>query len=73
MFDLLGNIVDFISTLVNFIISFFKNVIEMVQLVFKGFAYAIELFAFLPAQYQVSLVALVSFAVIVTILNFGGQ
>lgn len=72
MLDWLQSIGDFLSTIIDFIVAFFKNVIELVQLVFKGFAFMLEVLAFMPVQYQVVFISLISFAVIVTIVHFGG-
>lgn len=73
MFDFLENIVDFFSIIGSMIITFFTNVIEIVKLLFKGFVYLSTAIGFLPTQYQVTLLAIVSLGLIVTILNFGGQ
>lgn len=72
MLDWLESFGNFLSTIIDFIVAFFKNVIELVQLVFKGFAFMLEVLAFMPVQYQVVFISLISFAVIVTIVHFGG-
>lgn len=63
---------DFLVNIGDFLVSFFKNVIELVSLVFKGFAFAQVAISYLPIQYQVVLIAIISFSVIVTIVHFGG-
>lgn len=68
-FESIGN---FLISIGDFIVSFFKNVIEMVLLVFKAFAYTSAAIAFLPVQYQVAISVLIAFSLIVTILHFGG-
>lgn len=72
MLEWLESIGNFLSIIIDFIVAFFKNVIELVQLVFKGFAFILEVLAFMPVQYQVVFISLISFAVIVTIVHFGG-
>lgn len=72
MLEWLESFGNFFSTIIDFIVAFFKNVIELVQLVFKGFAFMLEVLAFMPVQYQVVFISLISFAVIVTIVHFGG-
>lgn len=63
---------NFIVILINFLIAFFKNVVEIVTLIFKGFVYLTQIIVFLPVQYQAVLLALISFSVIVTVIHFGG-
>lgn len=72
MLDWLSSFGDTISYLIEFIIAFFKNTIEIVLLVFKGYTYIYTVMLFLPIQYRLVLLALISFSVIVTILHFGG-
>lgn len=72
MLEWLESFGNTISAMIDFIISFFKNVVEMVILVFKGFAMINQVILYLPVQYQVVMLAFISFCVIVTILHFGG-
>lgn len=72
MLDWLTSFGDALIQIFDFIISFFKNVIEICILVFKGFAYATQVVAFLPIQYQAIVLAIVSYALIKTIIHFGG-
>lgn len=72
MLEFLNSFADFLQNVIEFIISFFTNVVEICVLVFKGFAYASAVIAYLPLQYQLILFALISYAVIVAILHFGG-
>lgn len=72
MLEWLSSLGDFLISIGDFIVSFFRNVIEIVQLVFKGFAYILQIIAFIPVQYQAVLIAFISFSVIVTIIHFGG-
>lgn len=72
MLDWLQSFGNFFTSLGDFLVSFFRNVIEIVQLVFKGFAYIMQILAFMPVQYQAVLIAFISFSVIVTIIHFGG-
>lgn len=72
MLDWLSSFGDFLSIMADFIISFFTNVVEIVILVFKGFAFMNAIIFYLPVQYQVVILAFVSFCVIRTIIHFGG-
>lgn len=72
MLDWLASFGDFLSNIIDFIVSFFTNVVELVLLVFKGFAYVTAIIVYLPIQYQAVMIALVSFCVIRTIIHFGG-
>lgn len=72
MLEWLESFGNTISAMIDFIISFFKNVVEIVILVFKGFAMINQVILYLPVQYQVVMLAFISFCVIVTILHFGG-
>lgn len=72
MLDFLETIGDAIIGLFQLITAMFVNVIKVAQLVGQGFAFAFQAIAFMPVQYQVILIACISFCVIVTILHFGG-
>lgn len=71
MLDWLKTFGDLIVSISEFIISFFRNALELIQLIFKGYAYVALIIQYLPIQYQVVLSAFVSFSVIVTIVHFG--
>lgn len=71
MLDWLKTFGDVIVQLCEFAISFFKNVIELFVLLFKAFSYLYSCILFLPIQYQVVILALVSFSLIVTIVHLG--
>lgn len=72
MLDWLQSFGNFLTSIGDFLISFFKNVIELVSLVFKGFTYIMTIIVYLPTQYQAIIIAFISFTVIVTIVHFGG-
>lgn len=72
MLDWLESFGNFLSGIIDFIVSFFTNVIEVVKLVFKGFTFLMEIITFMPPMYQFFFVGTLCFAVIVTILHFGG-
>lgn len=63
---------NFLSSIIDFIVSFFTNVVEIVVLVFKGFNYLISIVVYLPVQYQAIIIAFISFCVIRTVIHFGG-
>lgn len=71
MLDWFQTIGELIITLCTFIVSFFKNVVELVVLIFKGFSYVATIILYLPVQYQVIILAFVSYSVIVTVVHFG--
>lgn len=72
MFDLLGNIVDTIGILVDMIVSFFKNVVEVISLVATAIGEAAIVISVMPLQYRLLLLAFISFSVIITFVHFGG-
>lgn len=72
MLDWLASFGEFLTIIGDFLISFFTNVVELVLLVFKGFAFMSAIIVYLPIQYQAVILALVSFCVIRTIIHFGG-
>lgn len=72
MLEFLSAFAEFFNNVIEFIITFFTNVVEICVLVFKGFAYASAVIAYLPLQYQLILFALISYSVIVAVLHFGG-
>lgn len=73
MLDILQKFADGLSLIFDFLTSFFRNIVEIVQMAVKGFGYITAVLGFMPLQYQVALLAVVSFSFIVTILHFGGQ
>lgn len=72
MLEWFSSIGDFLVILIGMIVSFFRNVVELVVLVFKAYAYALGVLAFMPIQYRHVIIVLVSFSVIVAIIHFGG-
>ncbi len=72
MLDFFASIGDFLINIVSFVISFFRNVVEVCTLVFKGVGYAYEVLAHIPLEYQLVMIAFVSYCVIKTIIHFGG-
>lgn len=72
MIDFFNDIGNLIQTIGGFIVSFFTNIIEIVQLVFKGSVLANEVLLLMPIQYQVVLIAILAYVIIVTIIHFGG-
>lgn len=72
MLQWLKSIGDFLVMIIDFIVSFFQNVIEIVQLIIKGFGAIVTTMAYMPAQYSAFALALISFSVIVAIIHFGG-
>lgn len=71
MLDWLESFGNLIVQISSFIVAFFKNVIELVFLIFKGFGYMYTVMTYLPIQYKAVVIALVSFSVIVTVVHFG--
>lgn len=72
MLDWLASIGDFLVSVIDFIITFFTNAVEVCVIVFKGLAYATNALVFMPAPYGAAMMLLLSFAIIVTIVHFGG-
>lgn len=72
MLQFLESIGDFLINIVSFVVSFFRNVVEVCSLVFKGFGYAVTIIGYIPLEYKVIILAFISFYVIVAIIHFGG-
>ncbi len=72
MLDFFEDIANFISSIGDFIIGFFTNVINIVTLVFKGAVLGNMVIMYLPIQYQVVIAAFLAYVIIVTIIHFGG-
>lgn len=72
MLDWLESFGNFLISIGDFLISFFRNVIEIVTLVFKALSYTSTILLYVPVQYKLILIALASYCVIVTIIHFGG-
>lgn len=71
MLEWLETFGNFIVQIGEFVVAFFKNVIELIVLIFKGFGYMYTVTTYLPIQYKAVVIALVSFSVIVTVVHFG--
>lgn len=63
---------NFLISIGDFIISFFRNVIEIVTLVFKAALYVTQVIQYVPIQYKTILIAIVAYSIIVTVIHFGG-
>lgn len=72
MLSVLESIADVIINIVDFIISFFRNVVEIVTLVVQGSAYVLSIIVHLPLAYQLILSAAIAYSVIYVIVKFGG-
>lgn len=68
----LDNMLDTLNIIIDFLIAFFKNVVELVMLIGKGASIAIDIVTNLPVQYQAIMIALISYYIIHTIKNLGG-
>lgn len=72
MLDFLKSFADTIVSLIEFVVSFVKNTIEICQKLFQSYDYAIAIFQYIPAPYKGILIILISYALIRAILHFGG-
>lgn len=72
MLEWFQSIGDTIITLIDFLISFIQNVIELIGLVFKALPIINSVLLFLPVQYTAPIAVIVAFSVIVAIIHFGG-
>lgn len=71
MLDWLSSFGDFFSSIISFILDFFKEVILIITLLGKAILYATTVVNFMPTIYRVPLITLLSVAIIVTISHFG--
>lgn len=72
MLDWLSSFGNFLNIIIEYFISFLRNTVEVVLLIYKGFYLVSQVIFFLPPQYKAILVIIISFAVIINIINFGG-
>lgn len=72
MLDFLKSFADFLVNVVEFIVSFFRNVIEVCLLVFKSVSYANTVISYIPIQYRLVFSAILAFLAIKAIIHFGG-
>lgn len=72
MLHMFENLMDMLGILIDFVVTFFKNVVEMVKLVTQAFALASSVIAFMPVQYQAILIVLIAYYLIYVIIKFGG-
>lgn len=72
MFETLNRIADTLSSIINFIVDFFRNVVELCQMMYKGIATVSLMIQYLPIQYQIFFTALIAYMVIYFIIKLGG-
>lgn len=72
MFETLNRIADTLSSIINFIVDFFRNVVELCQMMYKGIATVSLMIQYLPIQYQIFFTALIAYMVIFFIIKLGG-
>lgn len=68
----LNVIQEVLGTFLDFFIRFFKNLFEIIELIFAGFTYVTQIIVALPTLYQVMLLAFVSYYLIYVIVKLGG-
>ena len=71
MFQFFDWIINLISSIINFVVSFFKMLVQIITFIVAGFAYVGTVTAYLPTFALAPLLALVGYSVIVTLINKG--
>lgn len=72
MFQIFEQLANIIVTIIDFIGTMIRNLILIVEYMVKAPVYILQAFAFIPAFITVPLMAIISFSLIVNILNKGG-
>ncbi|AXH73579.1 MAG: hypothetical protein [Inoviridae sp.] len=72
MFAFFDGLVNFISTVINFVINFFTSLVHLFIMVGQSMVYIIDCVNYLPVFLKVFILALVGLAVIFQVINHGG-
>lgn len=72
MFEFFDMITGFIETIVNFIVSTVQNIITVILMIVQGFSSVSMVISYVPPQLRVVCLALISYCVVVNLLNKGG-
>lgn len=71
MFNFFDGIADTLSTIINYIVGFFKMLAGFFRIVGKAFTYTVEAIGFLPPFILVFVTVIVTLAILLQILNHG--
>lgn len=69
MFKFFDTIIAFLQTIVNFIGNFILTIIYVIDFIFEGVIYTFTIIAYLPPWVMAFVVAVISFSVIMFIIN----
>lgn len=72
MFEILKGMADTISEMIDFIVSLFRNIVELCEMMYKGVSTVTLMITYLPIQYQIFFTALIAYMVIYFIVKLGG-
>lgn len=71
MIEFLNNVSGLIEIVIDFFVNFFKNIIELLSLVFKGAVFIFQVVQYMPIQYKAVVIAFLAYCVIRTVANNG--
>lgn len=72
MFAFFDGIVEFISTVINFVVNFFSSLVHLFIMITQSMAYIVDCIAYLPVFLKIFIGALVGLAIIFQVINHGG-
>lgn len=72
MFAFFDGLVNFISTVINFVINFFSGLVHFFLMVGASMGYLVILIAHLPPFLHVAVFAVVGLSIVFQIINHGG-
>lgn len=72
MFKFFDTVLEFLGVIVDFFISFVTNTLTVLQYILMGMQTAAAVIFYMPAIVKAAALAIVSYAIIVNILNKGG-
>ena len=71
MFNFFASIANLVSTVVNYVISFFTSLIVVLVRVAQAMVYVVQVIAFLPSYVKVYILAMVGVSAILFVINKG--
>lgn len=72
MFAFFDGLVEFISTVINFVINFFSGLVHFFLMVGQSMAYLVACIGYMPAFLTAFVLCIVGLSIILQIVNHGG-
>lgn len=71
MFNFFAGIADIIGTVVNFVITFFTNIVTVLQRSAQAVVYVVSVIVFLPEYVKVFILAMIGVSALLFVINKG--